>query len=93
MRSSGAGALAGMVALVVYAVLSALFSPGRQATVNVPSAISPVAQVISTIVADVLVLALAALMGWLGGRPGAQRTRARLPTDPAATSADTGAGR
>ncbi len=73
----GLGALAGMVSFVVYAVLSSVYVPGGT-TLSLGSGSSGgtgASQIVSAIVAGALVLGIAALMGWLGGRPGAQRGR------------------
>jgi hypothetical protein len=77
---AGFGALAGGVAMAAYAVLLALFDPvGPQSTGATPPAprVGPTAQVIASVVAAILVFGLAVLMGWLGGRPGAQAARKR----------------
>lgn len=76
---AGLGAVAGMVAMVIYDVLSTLYTPGGTATTVSASAthLSTGAQVLSALVAGALVLGIAALMGWLGGRPGAQNARKR----------------
>ena len=114
----GTGALAGMVAFVVYAVLSRIYSPssvpaGTAATgtptaaptataaaTHVAATATAIARATATAAASagghpaqqvpppsgvvtllanaisfLLVLGIAALLGWLGGRPGAQRTR------------------
>lgn len=75
-RKSGLGAVAGMVAFVVYGLLSTVYAPGGAAG-GAALATSSAATVISSLVADALFLAVAAMMGWLGGRPGAQRGRKR----------------
>jgi hypothetical protein len=77
---AGFGALAGGVAMAVYAVLLALYNPvgARSASATPPAPrVGPAAQVIASIVAAILVFGLAVLMGWLGGRPGAQAARKR----------------
>ena len=82
----GLGAVAGMIAFAVYAALSAipLRLTGSQApsTSTTPAAPSqnPATQAIVGIVALVFALGIAALMGWLGGRPGAMRARRRHAT-------------
>lgn len=80
----GLGAVAGMIAFAFYAALSAipLQSGGAQVATSpstTPSAPhpDPVTQAIVSIVALLLALGLAALMGWLGGRPGAMNARRR----------------
>lgn len=75
---AGFGALAGGVAMAAYAVLLALFDPiGPRIASATPPRVGPAAQVIASIVAGILVFGLAVLMGWLGGRPGAQAARKR----------------
>ena len=80
---AGLGAVAGMVAMAVYSVLSAIPLPAAGTTsaavTSQPAqtALSPAAQVISFLVASAVVFGIAALMGWLGGRPGAANARKR----------------
>lgn len=76
----GLGAVAGMVAMALYDILSALYTPGGNATTVTSAAthLSTAAQFISAVVAGALVFGIAALMGWLGGRPGAQNARKRM---------------
>jgi hypothetical protein len=79
---AGMGAVGGIVALAVYAVLTRLYTPhvhavsATAATAKVtPAGGNAVGQAVAALVADAFVLGLAALMGWLGGRPGAQNAR------------------
>lgn len=88
-RRPGLGAVAGMIAFVVYALLIKLYLPGsgtaapathpartHPATTHpqpVAPQLPPLAQALSVFVSVTILLGLAALMGWLGGRPGAQR--------------------
>lgn len=115
---AGMGALAGAVAFVVYAALSALYSPssappppppgttatatavaratataiathtatatataGATATATAsPQALpapNPAVLLAANVTSFLLVAGIAALMGWLGGRPGAQQARKR----------------
>lgn len=70
------GALAGVVALIVQFVLGLIYSfmtATHTATTSPQTGINPVARVAAQIVAGMLVFGLAASMGWLGGRPGAQQ--------------------
>ncbi|MGZ3637691.1 MAG: hypothetical protein ACXVCX_07605, partial [Ktedonobacterales bacterium] len=79
----GLGAIAGMIAFAVYAALSAI--PVRLTSSQVPSTSTtpaapsqnPATQAIVSLVALLFALGIAALMGWLGGRPGAMRARRR----------------
>lgn len=78
----GLGAVAGMIAFVAYAALSAipLGLTGSQATTSTtPGAPrqDPLTQAIVSLVALLFALGIAALMGWLGGRPGAMNARKR----------------
>lgn len=88
---AGMGAVAGMVAMAVYAALSAIYTPGASTPAATPAqpAISPVAQAISLVVAALVVFGIAALMGWLGGRPGAANARKRRAAKEAAEAATT----
>jgi hypothetical protein len=89
---AGLGALAGVVTLVVQYVLGLIGS--ALAGINASSAPAaaqqsgnPIAQVLASIMAAVLVLGLAASIGWLGGRPGAARSpRRKLQAATAASS-------
>ncbi len=78
-RNAGLGAISGVLALALYAALTALYTPrsGPSATSAASSARAgnALGQAIASIVADTFVFGLAALMGWLGGRPGAQKAR------------------
>lgn len=78
---AGLGAIAGMIALIFYAIPHSLYEPFASAatsstttttTVNQP-ALSPVAVAIVQLITLAIVLSIGACMGWLGGRPGAQR--------------------
>jgi hypothetical protein len=70
---AGTGALAGLLAFVLYAALSAVYTPGGSTpSSGTASTLSTVAQAASALVALLLGIGIAALMGWLGGRPGAQ---------------------
>lgn len=86
---SGLGAAAGVVALAIYAVLSAIYTPGGHAATSTASGAT--ANAIAQGVAALIVLGIAALMGWLGGRPGAQNAKKRK-ADLAAASVIDSAG-
>jgi hypothetical protein len=64
------GAVAGMITLAVLYVLEHIYSPAT-GSAQAPGQAAPAAAF--AIIAGVLVFGLAAAMGWLGGRPGAQR--------------------
>ncbi len=84
----GWGAVAGMVSLLVYYVLSLLYTPGaefaaslRGQFVSVPgktAAESAFAAGVSIAASAFIVFGIAAMMGWLGGRPGAKNAQKRL---------------
>jgi putative flippase GtrA len=80
-RKAGLGAISAVIALIVYYVLSTLYTPGRTATVGSSGAsdkLPMVAQVLSAVVAGLVVMLLAAGMGWLGARPAVQQAERRL---------------
>jgi hypothetical protein len=62
-----AGTAAGMIAFVLYSVLGAIYEPGGALRT------AGAGNFFSQLVALLLVIGFAALMGWLGGRPGAQQ--------------------
>lgn len=78
---AGLGAVAGMIAFAFYAALPAipLGLTSSQAAAPTPSAPrqDPAKQAIAGLVALLFALGFAALMGWLGGRPGAMNARRR----------------
>ena len=86
------GALAGAVTLVVQYVLglvgTALMSGGSHAAAPDQRLVSPFAQMAASVVAALLVLGLAASIGWLGGRPGATRFAKSRALRAAVTSPD-----
>lgn len=81
---AGMGAAAGMIAFVAYAILSLIYTPGTVPVTPAPApkagapTVSPAAAASAFIVSQVVILGIAALMGWLGGRPGATNARKRL---------------
>ena len=98
--NAGMGAIAGMVAFVLYGTLVTIYAPGGGSNVFAQDASGPgglVLQAMAFIVTVTVPLAIAALMGWLGGRPGAMRARkarqalaneAGVPAAPATPSAE-----
>jgi hypothetical protein len=82
-RKVGWGVTSAMLALIVYYVLGLIYSPGRGGIGDTSAASTTnhlplAAQVLSSVVAAVIVLLIAAGMGWLGARPGIQRAQKRL---------------
>lgn len=80
------GALAGIVTLAVQYVLGLIGNVLSGASMQssptaTQAATNPAAQFLAAVVAGLLVLGLAASIGWLGGRPGAARS-ARRKTRP-----------
>lgn len=81
----GYGALAGVVALAVYYVLGLIYTPGQPPGAALRGAAAPgqsaaesaFAQAVAALSSALIVFGIAALMGWLGGRPGAARARRR----------------
>lgn len=76
--SAGMGAVAGMVAFAIYGVLVTIYAPGASGNIlaqdtSVPGGL--VLQAMAIVVTVTIPLGIAALMGWLGGRPGAMRAR------------------
>jgi hypothetical protein len=81
------GAVAGVVALAVYYVLSLVYTPGAAMGAALSAGTPPqgrsalesaFAQVVAIVSAGLIVFGIAALMGWLGGRPGARSAQRRL---------------
>lgn len=77
-RKAGLGAISAVIALILYYLLSSLYTPGRTATGGASDKMPLVAQVLSAVVAGVIVMLLAAGMGWLGARPAVQQAERRL---------------
>ncbi len=75
-RQAGYGALAGMVTFAVYGALLTIYSYGGRAGATVSGA-SLGQQIVIELISIVLYLCISALIGWLGGRPGASQGRAR----------------
>jgi hypothetical protein len=72
------GALAGMVTFAIYGVLITIYAPGSASNVLTQDANMPGGfgmQAMALFVTVTIPLGIAALMGWLGGRPGAMRAR------------------
>ncbi|HEV8190561.1 MAG TPA: hypothetical protein VGP82_03625 [Ktedonobacterales bacterium] len=76
--NAGAGALAGMVAATIYALLIQVYTPGGGGVAAPATAggapMNAMATIVVLVITAALFLGVAALMGWLGGRPGAQRS-------------------
>jgi hypothetical protein len=82
-RKVGWGVISAMLSLMVYYVLGLIYTPGRGGTGGTSTAsttnhLSLAAQVLSSIVAAIIVLLIAAGMGWLGARPGVQQAQKRF---------------
>jgi uncharacterized membrane protein YjfL (UPF0719 family) len=78
-RKVGWGVTSAMLALIVYYVLGLIYTPGRSGSAaSTTNHLSLAAQVLSSIVAAIIVLLIAACMGWLGARPGIQQAQKRL---------------
>lgn len=81
--TAGLGAVSGIVAFAVYAILSRIYTPqtvpvtAASVSKSAASTINPVAQAGVFLAALLVVVGIAALMGWLGGRPGATNARKR----------------
>lgn len=88
-RVAGNGALAGMLTCAVYGLLTTLIPAAHQASSGAPG-LTAGQQLVVTIISDALILGIAALIGWLGGRPGAARGKAQAARANAAS--DTSAG-
>ncbi len=76
-RQAGYGAIAGMVTFAVYGALLSIYNPsGGQSTLSAGAA--PLGQrIVVDLISIILYLIIAALIGWLGGRPGSAQGRAR----------------
>lgn len=89
--NAGMGALAGMVAFALYGVLITIYAPGSSANVFAQDATAPggpILQAMAIVVTVTIPLGVAALMGWLGGRPGAMRARKSLQSQATMTRVD-----
>ncbi len=75
-RKAGLGAIAGMVTFVVYGALLAVYSVSGRAELGAGGATLG-EKVLIGLVTVLFYLCIAALIGWLGGRPGATRGLAR----------------
>ncbi|HUY77735.1 MAG TPA: hypothetical protein VMV29_13260 [Ktedonobacterales bacterium] len=87
---AGLGAVAGMITFVVYDALTAIYSIGGHGAQTTTRG-GALGAVVVAIIAFLLYIGLAALIGWLGGRPGAARAKRRLPAlagDPGGIAAD-----
>jgi hypothetical protein len=93
-RKAGWGVTSAMLALIVYYVLGLIYTPGRSGIGDSSAAgttnhLPLAAQILSSIVAGVIVLLIAAGMGWLGARPGIQRAQKRLGQPTVSMNEDT----
>jgi hypothetical protein len=77
------GAVAGPVTLIVQYILARLYSPTPPTTTTAAPpqpGVDPVLKLLAMLVAPLLLIGIAASLGWLGGRPGAQRHAQRQPS-------------
>lgn len=91
--NAGMGALAGMVTFALYGVLITIYAPGSSTNVLTQDANMPGGfgmQAMALFVTVTIPLGIAALMGWLGGRPGAMRGRKMQQTRQTRTDYATG---
>ncbi len=82
---AGLGAVAGMITFVVYDILLAIYNVTGHITQSTGRG-GVLGALVASVIPVALYLGLAALVGWLGGRPGAARTTRR----PAGLAADAG---
>ncbi len=71
-RIAGLGAIAGMITFAVYGLLLGLLPFGSHVTPGAGGATAG-QDIVLGIITIVIFLSIAALIGWLGGRPGAAR--------------------
>jgi hypothetical protein len=88
-RVAGYGALAGMLTCAVYGVLRTLIPLAPQASSGA-AGLTAGQQLAISIISDALILGIAALIGWLGGRPGAARGKAQAARANAASDGRAG---
>ncbi len=74
-RVAGYGAIAGMVTFAVYGLLLGFIPVGSHVTLDAGGTTIG-QQIVIGLVSALLYLSIAALIGWLGGRPGATRGQA-----------------
>lgn len=89
--NAGMGAVAGLVACAIYGVLITIYAPGGSGNILTADTAAPggvVLQAMAIFVTVTIPLGIAALMGWLGGRPGAMRARKALQIQDTTSVAD-----
>lgn len=87
-RQAGYGAIAGMVTFVAYGILLSVYSYGGRQPLGAGGPTLGQQAVIGLITV-VFYLCIAALIGWLGGRPGASQGQARAARAARLAGADT----
>ncbi|HEU5347893.1 MAG TPA: hypothetical protein VFU63_04705 [Ktedonobacterales bacterium] len=90
--NAGMGAIAGMVAFAVYGVLITIYAPGSSTNIFAEDTAAPgglILQAMAIFVTVTIPLGIAALMGWLGGRPGAMRARKARQSQGATVATET----
>ncbi len=75
-REAGFGAIAGMVTFIVYGALLSIYTFGGRVALGAGGATLG-QQIVIGVITIILYLVISALIGWLGGRPGAAQGRAR----------------
>lgn len=76
-REAGYGAIAGMVTFIVYGALLSIYTVGGRVALGAGGATLG-QQIVIGLITIILYLLISALIGWLGGRPGAAQGRARV---------------
>lgn len=89
-REAGYGAIAGIVTFIVYGALLEIYSVGGRAPLGAGGGTLG-QQIVIGLISIILYLVISALVGWLGGRPGAAQGRVRAARLAAANTANTSA--